>query len=73
MRDAEPGPGQRQCGQASHCVQGCRGEHYAVAIASSKKSQELEKKAKINMFSDDSLMKSTGKVVWLKSSNNKKY
>ena len=30
VRDAEPGPGPRQCGQASHCVQSCRGEHFAV-------------------------------------------
>ena len=30
VRDAEPGPGPTQCRQASHCVQSCRGEHFAV-------------------------------------------
>ena len=30
-------------------MQGCRGEHYAVAIASSKKSQELEFTASITV------------------------
>ena len=33
MRDAEPGPGQRQCGQASHCAE-LQGRTLCSAIVS---------------------------------------
>lgn len=44
-RRGEPhltGGAQSECGQASHCVQGCRGEHYAVVMVSFRKGQGWE-------------------------------
>ena len=44
-RRGEPhlsGGAQSECGQASHCVQGCRGEHYAVVRVSFRKGQGWE-------------------------------